>query len=123
MSVSKSGSNGGVWKKQTVDPACVRVICPPHDPVRDFTLDPTGVYVLIRVDRGEGMIEAALCTRDHVIFAVFAGKKCQDVYHAILERERRSGPWFSLPEHTAYLGKELKKAETALEQGTDYWQE
>lgn len=132
MSASKSGSNpkskpgvpnSDVWKKQTVDPACERVICPPHDPIRDFRMEPTGTYVLIRLDREKGMIEAALCTREHKIFRIFVGKKCQDVYHAIFEWERRSGSWFESPEHIAYLGKELKKAELSLETNSDYCQE
>jgi hypothetical protein len=121
MSASKSASS--VWKKQTVHAKCVTVDCAPHQPIKDFTVDPSGCYVLIRVDREAGRIEAAICNPNHEIVAVFRGKKCQDVYLAIFAHETRSASWFQSKDHSAYLGKELKKAELALEQGTDYLQE
>lgn len=121
MLVSKSGSD--VWKKQTVHAACVTVDCPVHHPIKDFAADPSGCYVLIRVDREVGRIEAAVCNPKHEIVAVFRGKKCQDVYSAIFKAEKLLTDWFQSKDHTAYLGKELKKAELALEQGTDYLQE
>lgn len=112
-----------IWKKQTLRPDCATVDCPPHHPIRDFAADPSGCYVLIRVDREAGRIEAAVCNPAHEIVAVFRGKKCQDVYSAIFKAEKRSADWFQSKDHAAYLGKELKKAELALETRTDYIQE
>ncbi len=121
MSASKSASS--VWKKQTVHVKCVTVDCAPHHPIKDFTADPSGCYVLIRVDREAGRIEAAICNPNHEIVAVFRGRKCQDVYLAIFNVENRSAPWFQSKDHIAYLGKELKKAELMLMSGVDYVQD
>lgn len=112
-----------MWHRQTVRFDCKQIDCPPHHPIKDFTADPSGCYVLIRVDREAARIEAAVCNPQHEIVAVFRGKKCQDVYSAIFNAEKLSTPWFQSKDHIAYLGKELKKAELALEQGTDYLQE
>jgi hypothetical protein len=113
-----------VWKKQTVHPDCKHAECPAHDPIRDWAPDPSGVYLLIRVDAEKRLIELALCDRDHRIFRTFTGRTPQDLYHEVFAEEKRSAAsWFQSPAHIAYLGKELKKAELALEQGTDYLQE
>jgi hypothetical protein len=113
-----------MWKKQSEHPNLKRIECPAHDPIQDWKPDPSGVYVLIRVSAERRVIELALCDREHKIFRIFTGKTCQDVYHAVFEEEKRSGAaWFQSPAHIAYLGKELKKAELALEHNQPYLQE
>ena len=116
-------NDSSVWKKQSIHPNCEWIDCPPHDPIRDYKGEPTGVYVLIRVDQEGRSIEVALCDRDHRIFKVFRGQKSQDLYHTIFTHENPANPWFQSKAHIAYLGKELKKAELALEQGRTYLQE
>lgn len=111
------------WKKQTVHPDCERINCPAHDPIRDFKMEPTGAYVLIRIDTEKCVIETAVCDAAHRIRAVFSGKKCEDIYHTLFRHEHRLGPWLTEKDHIAYLGKELKKAELALEHGSNYLQE
>ncbi len=117
-------SPSSVWKKQTVHPDLKHAECPAHDPIRDWAPDPSGVYLLIRVDAEKRLIELALCDRDHRIFRTFTGKTPQDVYHAIFaEEERSSAQWFQSPAHIAYLGKELQKAAHALANNLPYVQE
>jgi hypothetical protein len=120
----KSAGPSSIWKKQTVHPDCKHTECPTHDPIRDWAPDPSGVYVLIRVDAAARRIELALCDRDHRIFRTFSGRTPQDLYHAVFAEEARSSAkWFQSPAHIAYLGKELQKAGHALCVGETYVQE
>lgn len=112
------------WKKQTAETNLKAEMVADHDPIRDFIPDPSGVYVLIKIDSGDALISVALCSPDHRIFRVFTGKKSQDLYCGIFKAEESSDqPWFQSKDHIAYLGKELKKAETAIQAGKPYWQE
>ena len=95
-----------------------------YDPIKDFHRDPCGFYVLIRADKKNVLIEVAVCDKRHVIIKVFRGKKCQDVYQAIFNYEKKNQcEWFTRKDHIAYLGKELKKAELALKSQEEYIQE
>ncbi len=98
--------------------------CLVYDPIKDFSMDPSGCYVLIRVDQKDGVIEVAICDKKHTIIKVFRGKKSQDIYHSIFQSENNDGvEWFKSKNHIAYLGKELKKAEYALAGKEEHWQE
>jgi hypothetical protein len=113
-----------VWHKQSLSSDLKIINCPSQDPIKDFHRDPTGVYVLIRCAIKEALIEVAVCDKEHTIINVFQGQKSQDLYCAIFEYEKKHGlKWFSRKDHTAYLGKELKKAEFALSGKEDYVQE
>ncbi|MDE2221564.1 MAG: DUF4346 domain-containing protein [Candidatus Omnitrophica bacterium] len=113
-----------VWHKQTVSPDLEIIDCSAYDPLKDFRRDPTGAYVLIRCEGAQGVIEVAVCDKNHVITHVFRGRKAQDLYFSLFEYEKEHGTaWFDRKDHAAYLGKELKKAELALEGKGDYVQE
>lgn len=113
-----------VWHKQALSPDFKLIDCPEHDPIRDFHRDPTGAYVLIRCDIKNALIEVAVCDKKHVILKAFRGKKAQDLYLTIFEYEKKHQlKWFSRKDHIAYLGKELKKAESALSGKEAYVQE
>ncbi len=113
-----------VWKKQSIASNLEVIDCLVYDPIKDFSMDPSGYYVLIRVDEKEGIIEVAICDKKHTIIKVFRGKKSQDIYHSIFQAEKKEGvEWFKSKDHMAYLGKELKKAEYAIAHKQEYWQE
>jgi len=113
-----------VWHKQLVAPHLEIINCPVYDPIKDFRRDPTGVYVLIRCDTAKSSIEVAICDKKHTIIKVFQGQKAQDLYYTIFEYEKKHRlKWFSRKDHAAYLGKELKKCESALLEKGSYVQE
>ena len=113
-----------IWQKQSVAPDVEIIDCLVYDPIKDFSMDPSGCYVLIRLDIKDAVIEVAICNKQHVVIKVFRGKKSQDIYHSIFQYEKKHGcEWFKNKDHVAYLGKELKKAEYALAGKENYWQE
>ena len=113
-----------VWHKQSLVPDLEIIECPPYDPIKDFRMDPSGYYVLIRAGKDASCIEVAVCDKRHVIIKVFKGKKSQDLYYTIFEYEKKhSCRWFERKDHIAYLGKELKKAELSFREKKDYFQE
>jgi len=113
-----------VWHKQSISQDLTVINCPVYDPIKDFRRDPTGVYVLIKCDVKNGLIEVAICDKKHTIIKVFRGGKSQDLYGAIFEYEKKHDlKWFSRKDHAAYLGKELKKAEFGLAGKEGYIQE
>jgi len=114
------------WKKQTLADDCPTVECPPYDEYQDFKLDESSHYVLIRVDHNSSKIELAVCDPDHTIICIFRGRSYQEISHALFKYEKDRGlEWFRDKTHIAYLGKELRKAQTALEAGpnAEYYQE
>ena len=94
-------------------------------PTKDFKLDPSGHYVLIKVLYDQEKIEVSICNSKHEILKTFKGKRPRDIWTAIFSHEEmHSLKWFTRKDHIAYLGKELKKAELALSIGqTGYFQE
>ncbi|KKQ34939.1 MAG: Dihydropteroate synthase [candidate division WS6 bacterium GW2011_GWA2_37_6] len=56
--------------------------------------------------------------KNNIILKV-TGKKPIDIYHTILHKEKLG----IRPEHAAYLGRELQKAYTALENNLEYVQD
>ena len=100
------------------------IACPSYDNYKDHKND-DGCYVLIKVDFEFSEIQVAVCNYTHEILVAFRGKKAQDIYSCIFDYEKKHNlSWFTEKQHTAYLGKELKKAEIALALGnTGYFQE
>lgn len=107
--------------------------------IRDaIEMDPSGFYFLIRINFRNGYIECAACHPDvrneaflyeaepgeksqtYHLKEIFYGRCAQDIYHRILEDTK----YVTSMTHSAYLGKELKKAEIALALGIpSYYQE
>ena len=100
------------------------ILCKPYDDYKDHKND-DGCYVLIRVDFELYEIHLAVCNYQHEIVKVFRGKRAQDVYNAVFTYEKDHNlNWFNEKQHSAYIGKELKKAEIALVMGNSgYYQE
>jgi len=113
------------WKTQKLSDDCETLECPAHDNYKDFKRDPSGYYVLIKVNLELLKIELAISDKDHTIVQIFRGQKSQDIYNAIFQYEKKNNVvWFQEKTHMAYLGKELKKAELALVMGNSgYYQE
>ena len=96
--------------------------CPSFDDYKDFKMDNT--YVLVRTYPDAKEIGVAICTKDHVILKEFRGKRERDIYYTLFKyMEDHNSDWFSRFDHAAYLGKELKKAEFAIDNNTEYVQE
>lgn len=92
-------------KAETID-------CTYH-PIKDCQIDPAG-YFLIRII--DGRLEAGFCEKPGVISKIFRGE-ATSIYNTIAKTIKLQ------PEHYAYLGRELTKAEFALLLGIDYIQD
>ncbi len=113
-----------VWYKQSMASDFELIDYLVYDPIKNFSMDPSGFYVLIRINPNNSLIELAVCDKKHVIIKAFQGKKAQDLYYTIFIYEKKHKlEWFTRKDHVAYLGKELKKAEWALAGKEDYVQE
>src|SRR3989338_4462951 len=93
------------------------------DPVKDFKLDPSGYYVLVKILWESEKLSVAICGSKHEIVKIFEGTRPRDIWTAIFDFEEKNHlRWFTRKDHAAYLGKELKKAEIALAMGiTSYF--
>ncbi len=113
------------WQTQREAADAEFINCDEYDPYQDWKRDPSGFYILIKVNFANYRIELAVCDKNHKILAVFSGRKPQDIYKAIFDYEKKHKiEWFKEKMHIAYLGKELKKAEIALATGSNaYFQE
>jgi tetrahydromethanopterin S-methyltransferase subunit A len=100
-----------------VPPACgdVRVIR--AEPPVELILDPAG-YVVIYLDRIRHLLAAEHYRSDGLLDTVIEGDSAVAVMATLL-RERR----VSRLDHTAYLSRELTRAEDALRTGGDYVQD
>jgi len=115
-----------VWKNQKTVDNCETIDCPEYDIYKSFKMEPTGYYVLIRLNFADYRVEVGIChNKDHKVKKIFSGRKAQDIYDAIFKYEYTNKlEWFTEKSHIAYLGKELKKAEIALAMGNSaYYQE
>lgn len=120
--MTKANPAACTWVVQRMDPDCLQRECSATDPIRDFRRDPSGFYVLIRLE--PPLLAVAVCTLDHEIIAVFRGATARDVYTAILRHQESAGAgWLTSLEHVAYLGRELGRAEAALASGQAFVQE
>ena len=113
------------WESQKQSEDCQILECLEYDGYKNFKRDPTGYYVLIKVNFEFVRIDVGICNKDHDVVQIFRGRKSQDIYNAIFKYEKEHNvTWFQEKTHIAYLGKELKKAELALVLGnSSYFQE
>ncbi|MBT3407729.1 hypothetical protein HOK68_01855 [Candidatus Woesearchaeota archaeon] len=95
--------------------------CKKVDPIKDFKMD-NSCYLLIKIE--DKKIHIGICNYDHEILLEFIGDKSQDIYYSIINYEKENNiEFFTKKEHLCYLGKELKKAEYAIENNAEYVQE
>ena len=125
MTAKNEDKHDYIWSTQKSAEDCEKIDCKEYDPYKDFQRDPSGFYVLIKVNFVTYRIEVAVCNKDHKMVKIFSGRKPQDIYYAIAQYEKKHNlQWFKEKTHVAYLGKELKKAELALAMGNNaYFQE
>jgi len=114
-----------IWENQKLAKECESIQCPDYDPYADFIRDPSGIYLLIKVNFSTYRIEVAVCNKGHEIEKIFIGHSASEIYHGLLNYEKKNKlNWLKEKTHVAYLGKELKKAEVALVTGNSaYFQE
>lgn len=89
-----------------------------YDDMKEFVIDDEG-YFLIRLDRNAKKIEVGFCRERNLVSLKVTGTKPIDIYQTIINKEE-------LPirkDHAAYLGRELQKAYTALNNGLEYVQD
>jgi tetrahydromethanopterin S-methyltransferase subunit A len=98
-------------------PATVEVVSASRDQSSAWEYDPVGYFVVF-VDRGRDLLRVEHHTREHLLRTVFEGRRAEELCHTIVRRGD-----ITLLAHAAYLGRELAKAETALEFGLDYDQD
>ena len=82
----------------------------------DYKSDPAGFFV-IQVDPQSRTLLAEHYSTDFELLRVLHGKTALEVYSTIIRND-----WITSREHAAYLGRELGKAELALQQGLVYEQ-
>ena len=85
-----------------------------YHPIKDFKLDPAG-YFLIRSNKNR--LEVGFCKKDNIIEKLFIGDDAASIYNTIVRHITL------LPEHAAYLGKELTKLEIAMKLKIEYIQD
>lgn len=89
---------------------------PPYDNIKDWVMDKLG-WFLIKVE--DNKIHCAFSnTKKQILFSIKATRP-QQIYHYIcniLKLELR-------PDHLAYLGKELDKAQWCIEKDYEYVQD
>lgn len=79
--------------------------------------DPLG-YFLIKVDQKEKVIRAGFCNNDNKMVKEVVGRTAEEIYHTILAHKL-----ISVLAHACNIGRELAKAEIALENNLDYVQD
>ncbi|MBI2139746.1 DUF4346 domain-containing protein [Candidatus Woesearchaeota archaeon] len=120
-----SAQKNPLWiKKQTFAKGFEVIQARQRHDIRDFKMEPTGHYILIRLLPESNQISLAVCNKSHEILEEFRGRTAKDIYGAIFEFEEKNNlSWFTNKEHIAYIGKELNKAQQAMERDEKYWQE
>ena len=105
-------------KKQITQSKNFKIINGYYHEIRDFVMDKG--FFLIKVYRETKEIGAAYVDNEsfEIQFEV-RGKTVQEIYNVIFNELNI----VIRLDHAAYLGKELKKAEIALEKGEEYLQE
>jgi tetrahydromethanopterin S-methyltransferase subunit A len=86
-------------------------------PATRLILDPHG-YFIVFPDRKRRTIRVEHYTKDGTLAHVFTGGRAEHLYTTIIARDL-----VSRLDHAAYLGKELDRAELALETGAPYVQD
>jgi tetrahydromethanopterin S-methyltransferase subunit A len=94
----------------------VEQVCCWHREGIDYHSDPAGFFV-IQLNRAAGEIIVEHYNASFELLRVLHGKKALEIYSTVV----RNG-WVTVLGHTAYLGRELAKAELALQRGWIYEQ-
>jgi hypothetical protein len=97
-----------------------------YDEIKDFRMDKD--FVIIKINKEQGMLELGVVNgtqqvgaegkKFYEIKGIVRGKKPSDVYWYLAKYNL-----LTLPEHYAYVGKELQKAYSAMAEGKEYVQE
>ena len=95
----------------------VELVASSRDPASAWEYDPVG-YFLVFVDRARRLLRVEHRSAEHRLRTVFEGRRAEELCHTIVRRGD-----VTLLAHAAYLGRELAKAETALEFGLEYDQD
>jgi len=89
----------------------------PAQPLERLVLDPKGYFVVFP-DRERQSILVEHYTNDGVLTHIFTGERSDRIYATVIAHEL-----ISRLDHAAYLGRELARAEQALETGEPYVQD
>ncbi len=84
---------------------------------RKLTLDSAG-YFVVYVDRGKDRLAVEHYTNAGILDCIIEGKTPGELYSTIIERQ-----FITRLDHAAYLGRELTRAERALQTGEPYVQD
>lgn len=103
--------------RSTPDRAPVEVVVATRDPSTSWEYDRVG-YFLVFVDRSRRRLRVEHHSQDHVLKIAFEGRRAEELCHTIVRRGE-----VTVLAHAAYLGRELAKAEAALELGLEYEQD
>jgi tetrahydromethanopterin S-methyltransferase subunit A len=87
------------------------------EPSEVVKLDKTGYFVIVLLP-DKGVIDVEHYAYDNTLLHVIEGTSARAIYTAII-----NGGWVTELSHAAYLGKELAKAEYALQHGGTYVQD
>ncbi len=87
-----------------------------HRESLDYEADPAGFFV-IHVDQASGEILVEHYSTAHTLLRILHGKTALEIYSTIIRND-----WATNRAHAAYLGRELCKAELALQRGWLYEQ-
>lgn len=88
-----------------------------YDSRKEWKMDPKGFFT-IKPFPEESIIRVRYYDDTHALKLVIEGKTAEEIYNTIV----RDG-LVSLPEHAAYLGSELQKAEIAMKKNLPYIQD
>ncbi|MFQ5647697.1 MAG: tetrahydromethanopterin S-methyltransferase subunit A, partial [Candidatus Aenigmatarchaeota archaeon] len=86
-------------------------------PPEEWVRDPEG-YFLVKPDKESGVIVVEHMSNAERLLRRIRGKAAEDLYHYIIKNG-----WVTRHDHAAYLGRELAKAEQALQHGMGYEQD
>ncbi len=82
-----------------------------------MALDQAGYFVILP-QRESGTITVEHYAYDNALLRRIVGRDARSIYWTIVENN-----WVSQLSHAAYLGKELARAESALQLGLEYVQD
>lgn len=101
-----------------VESSDAKTVVAHYDDATEFTLDPEG-YFLIRVNTTTKNIEVGFCNAKNKVVLTVIGTKPVEIYHTIINVMGLN----IRKDHCAYLGRELQKAQIALQLGIKYVQD
>lgn len=105
-------------KFKRIKVAVKKTITARYDDLKEWRMDPKA-YILIRVNRPRRRIEVGIVNpKTHTVHTQVNGKDAREIYHSVAKKRM-----LSFPEHYAYLGRELMKAQIALHMGLNYVQD